>query len=68
MAKRTGFSTEALSELRFAAEQSGADLGTLEKGVKRMQSTLLDAELGLSTAVDALETAGPQRRGLHRPV
>jgi len=31
MSRRTGLSVEALSELGFAAEQSGADLETLEK-------------------------------------
>ena len=55
MAQRTGISTEALSELRFAAEQSGTSLATVEKGSKRMAAMLFDAELGLSTSVDALE-------------
>ncbi len=54
MALRTGFTTEALSELRLAAELSGTSIQGLEKGVKRMATTLLDAEQGLSTAVDAM--------------
>ena len=54
MALRTGFSTEALSEYKHAAELSGASLDTVEKGVKRMQKVLFDAEKGLSTAKDAL--------------
>ena len=37
---RTGFSVEALSELGFAAEQSGADLETLEAGIKSMQRAI----------------------------
>ena len=47
MALRTGFSTEALSELKFAAEISGASLETLEKGVKRMSAAIVDADNGL---------------------
>tara|TARA_B100000686_G_scaffold290743_1_gene318293 strand:- start:35 stop:1837 length:1803 start_codon:yes stop_codon:yes gene_type:complete len=58
MALRTGFSTEALSELRHAAELSGTSISSMENGVKRMQRTLLDAEQGLSTAVDAMELLG----------
>ena len=54
MALKTGFSTEALSELRHAAEISGTSIQGIEKGVKRMASTLLDAEMGLATSVDAL--------------
>lgn len=67
MSLRTGVSVEALSELGFAAEQTGADLQTLENGIRVMQRTLNDAERGLSTATDALDdlglTAG-QLRGL----
>jgi len=58
MALKTGLSTEALSELRHAAETSGTSLEGIEKGVKRMASTLLDAEMGLSTSVDALNELG----------
>lgn len=58
MSARTGVAVEALSELKFAAEQSGASLGDVEKGIKGMQRSLLDAELGLSTATDALELLG----------
>ena len=54
MSKRTGFAAETISKLRFAAEQTGTSIETVEKGVKRMASTLLDAELGLKTSVDAL--------------
>jgi len=58
MAKRTGLSVEALSELRFAASQSGTDLETLEGSLKRMQRTVYDAGRGLSTATDALADLG----------
>ena len=58
MAKRTGFSVEALSGLTFAASQSGTSIEALEKGIKRMQMTIVDAGRGLSTAVDALAMLG----------
>ena len=58
MSKRTGFSAEALSELSFAAEQSGSDLETFEKGVRTLQRSINDAGRGLSTAVDALADLG----------
>ena len=58
MAARTGFGTEALSELKFAAEQSGASLESVEKASKRMASTIFDAEMGLVGAEDALAALG----------
>ncbi len=58
MAKRTGFSVESLSELAYAAGLSGADIDVLEKGVRRMQRTLVDATGGTQTAVDALALLG----------
>ena len=60
MAIKTGFSTEALSGLRLAAELSGTSLAGLEKGIGRMQRTILDAKDGLSTAEDALARMGIQ--------
>jgi len=58
MALRTGFSTETLSEYKHAAELSGTSLDALEKGVKRMQKSIYDAERGLSTANEALDFLG----------
>ena len=61
MALRTGFSTEKLSELKYAAEISGASLETLEKGVKKMAKTILDASKSggaLATYVRAFEQIG----------
>lgn len=58
VSRRTGLTVEALSELGFAAEQSGADLGTLEKGVRAMQRGINDLERGLSTQVDAFGALG----------
>ncbi|MCM2369641.1 phage tail tape measure protein [Aporhodopirellula aestuarii] len=58
MSKRTGISVEALSQLGFAAEQSGSDLGVVEKGVRGMQRSLYDAGQGSTEAIDALAQLG----------
>lgn len=58
MAARTGLSAEAVSELSHAANLSGTDLGAFEKGVRRMQRTIVDAAGGLSTSEDALASVG----------
>jgi len=58
MSKRTGFSTEALSELSFAAQQSGTTIETLEGGVRKMQRTISDAGQGSKSAADALGMLG----------
>jgi hypothetical protein len=55
---RTGVSVEALSELKFAAEQSGASLSDVERGVRGMQKALASAEGGSGAAADALERLG----------
>lgn len=49
MSKRTGMSATALSELAYAADISGASLNDVEKGVKRMARTIIDANRGLIT-------------------
>lgn len=58
MAKRTGFSVQALSELTYVASQSGTEIGALENGLRRMQRSIYDAERGLSTAVDGFADLG----------
>lgn len=55
MAKRTGFGTEALSELRHVANITGADLGTIEKATKKMSKSLVDASDGMTTYIRAFE-------------
>jgi hypothetical protein len=52
MSARTGISTEALSQLGFAAEQCGSNLAELELGLKSMQRAI------------ALGAAGPGLAGL----
>jgi len=58
MAKRTGVSVEALSELGFAAGLSGSSVEDLEKGLKKMARTVQDAAGGMATAKDALAGVG----------
>ncbi|KAA0220487.1 MAG: hypothetical protein KJ057_12865 [Phycisphaerae bacterium] len=64
MSVRTGVSVESLSELSFAAEQSGADMETLEKGLRAMQRTIVEAGSGSKSAVDALGRLGLNVDGL----
>jgi len=49
MAKRTGFSTESLSELSFAAERSGTSLSGVEKASRTLSGAIVDANDGLET-------------------
>ncbi len=58
MSARTGASVEALSELGYAAEMSGADLETLETGLRKMQKTIGEAASGSKSAEDALAGLG----------
>jgi len=58
MAKRTGFSTEALSELRYAAELSGTSLAGVEKASRTLSGAILDAGFGLETYVRAFDKIG----------
>jgi len=58
MSARTGISVEALSELGYAADQSGTDLDTLEASLRKMQKTIVDAATGSKGAIDALAMLG----------
>jgi hypothetical protein len=58
MAQRTGMSAEAVSSLGYAAKLSGTDVGTLEKGVRKMQSGIADAMAGVPGAVDKFAALG----------
>ena len=58
MSLRTGFATETLSELGYAAQIAGTDLGTIEKGIKKMQKTIIDADSGLETYVRSFRRIG----------
>jgi hypothetical protein len=58
MAARTGVSVEALSELSYAAQQSGATLEDVEKAVRTMQRTISAAVGGSDQATEALTKLG----------
>lgn len=58
MALRTGFSTEALSELRHAASITGTDITGFEQGTRRMSRAILDATRGLETYTRAFTQLG----------
>lgn len=58
MSARTGVSAESLSELGYAADQSGADLETLEAALRRMQKQVVEAAGGSETAAESFERLG----------
>lgn len=58
MSLRTGIAVEALGELSYAAKLSGAEMGTLENGIRKMQKTLVDAASGSKGAADAFANIG----------
>ena len=58
MSLRTGISAIALSELKHAAEISGASLGDVEKGIKKMSKSMVDADGGLATYLRSFERIG----------
>lgn len=58
MAARTGVSAGSLAELGFAAEQGGAQIEDVEKGIRKMQKTVTEAADGSQTAADALGKIG----------
>lgn len=64
MSKRTGIAVEELSRFKFAAEQSGSSLGTVERSLQRMSALLLNADRGLSTAKDTMAELGIQSASL----
>ena len=64
MSKRTGFAATTLSELAYAADISGANLGDVEKAVKRMARTIIDAGSGLETYVRAFRRIGIEVKDL----
>ena len=58
MSRRVGVSTTTLSEFKHAAELSGASLDDVEKGMKKMSKTLVDAEDGMLEYIKAFEMIG----------
>ncbi|QDV23427.1 phage tail tape measure protein [Aureliella helgolandensis] len=58
MAARTGVAAETLSELQFAAGQSGSSIETVEKSIRKMQQTLVEAADGSASQIEALNAIG----------
>lgn len=52
---KTGVSAKALAGLKYAAEQNGASLGTVEMAIRRTASALQDAKDGLSASKKAFD-------------
>ncbi len=58
LAAKTGFGVEALSEYKFAAEQTGASMEDIGTSAKKMQKLLAEAEGGSKTAAASLANIG----------
>ena len=58
MSVRTGATVESLSALGYAAQQAGADIGTVEFGVRRAQNAIDSAAAGSKEAITALHELG----------
>lgn len=58
MGRRTGLAAESVSELKFAAAQSGTEISAVEIAVRKMQKTITDASDGTKEAVDGLKRLG----------
>ena len=58
MSIRLGIATQDLEFLKFAAERSGLEFGTLTNSIQIMQRGISEAAEGTGTAKDALEALG----------
>src|SRR5690606_28423232 len=58
MSARTGASAQSLSELGFAAEQSGSNVDALGSAMFRMRRRIANASTGAGPAVRALRDLG----------
>lgn len=58
ISERTGASVESISALKYAADQSGTSIGTVEAAMRRMQVTVTDASRGVELATASLGRLG----------
>jgi polyhydroxyalkanoate synthesis regulator phasin len=58
MSQKTGMSAKTLSELKYAADMSGATIDSLETSFQKMSSVLFDAQNGSKASADALNNLG----------
>jgi hypothetical protein len=55
---KTGVSAKSLAGLKYAAEQSGASLGTVEMAIRRVAMAMSDAESDTSASAKAFDKVG----------
>lgn len=58
LSQKIGVSVEALSTLRFAAELSDVSLETLQKGIKTLSQTIVEANTGIGDGVRVFDALG----------
>lgn len=58
LSKSTGISVESLSQLRYAAEQSGTDLDGLSIGLRKLSKQASEAASGSEAAAESFEQIG----------
>lgn len=58
MSQRTGIGAEALSELKFAAEQSGTSMEAIGVAIKRVNTNMYEAAGGNKAAIESFQMLG----------
>jgi hypothetical protein len=58
MSKRSGVASTELQKLGFAAQLSGASIGDMETGIKRLQAAQIEAIDGVATYADEFKRMG----------
>lgn len=64
MSARTGLSTEALSELGYAAKMTGGSLEGIEKSARKMSAFMLQVDRGSKNATNTLQQLGVSAEAL----
>jgi hypothetical protein len=63
MSEKLGISAEAVQRFGYAAEQSGADIGTVDSAIKKMNANLAE---GSTSTISALNAAGLQFENIRK--
>lgn len=64
MSKKTGVSTEALSQLAYAAKLSGSDIEGVEKGLIKLSKAAIEASTGSKETLSAFNAIGISAKDL----
>lgn len=64
MSKKTGVSTEALSQLAYAAKLSGSDIDGVEKGLIKLSKAAVEASSGSKETLAAFDAIGISAKDL----